>query len=654
MRRKKGFTLVEVLAVIVILAIIALIATPLVLNIVKKAQRGAFLRSVDNVIKAGELFYLDAEIQGIKGDTRFECTNNKCTSDKIDRFGKTISLEVQGEMGEGYVIVTSDGNIELALEKNKYCATKYRYSEEVNIIQGTCDGIDLVSDNTNPIIKNISTQKGANSIKVVVTAEDPESGISYYEYSIDNGLSYTEKTRNNIYTFTSLEPGTYQIRVRVYNGTVETNSYNSQTGMSESGTYEVVLEEIVTTTCITPTIESVTPTNWSESKAVTVNYGENCEGEYSLDNSSSWNSGNEVTVTENQTIIFKNEVETFSYQVTGIKPVITLGEVEIKATSITIPYTINVDDANEPTCEYGIDESYGTLGTIENGTCVIEDLDPETEYFYKISVTQKDKSGTDEVTGSDETLEEIITIESAPSGKEGLIAVAYYNPTTGLSCTKSQYNTNLNNHTSDGVHTTPTELNSGCMKWYVFKDNGNGTVDMILDHNTVARVEFSRTTSPYLTNTQMINELEIILANSTSNWSNTITARLITGDEIATITVMKTWDNTSTSSWWFETKTSSKPDQYTGAYSWLYDYTFYCTSYGCDIVDNNNYPATKTTGVTTGTAVMQGYWTGTPRANNSTDVWEVQSGGLLISRDFSSNAFGLRPVITVSKTTLGL
>ena len=38
---KKGFTLVELLAVIVILAIIALIATPLILNVIDNAKKGA-------------------------------------------------------------------------------------------------------------------------------------------------------------------------------------------------------------------------------------------------------------------------------------------------------------------------------------------------------------------------------------------------------------------------------------------------------------------------------------------------------------------------------------------------------------------------------------------------------------------------------------
>ena len=42
-----GFTLIELIAVLVILAILALIVTPLVINIIKKARISADKRSID-------------------------------------------------------------------------------------------------------------------------------------------------------------------------------------------------------------------------------------------------------------------------------------------------------------------------------------------------------------------------------------------------------------------------------------------------------------------------------------------------------------------------------------------------------------------------------------------------------------------------------
>ena len=53
--KKKGFTLIELIAVLVIMAIIALIVTPLVMNIIRKARVSADKRSVDAYGRSIEL-----------------------------------------------------------------------------------------------------------------------------------------------------------------------------------------------------------------------------------------------------------------------------------------------------------------------------------------------------------------------------------------------------------------------------------------------------------------------------------------------------------------------------------------------------------------------------------------------------------------------
>ena len=55
MKKKKGFTLIELIAVLVILAILALIVTPLVMNIIRKARISADKRSVDAYGRSVEL-----------------------------------------------------------------------------------------------------------------------------------------------------------------------------------------------------------------------------------------------------------------------------------------------------------------------------------------------------------------------------------------------------------------------------------------------------------------------------------------------------------------------------------------------------------------------------------------------------------------------
>ena len=57
--KRKAFTLIELLAVIVIIAVIALITVPLVINVIEKSQRNAFIDSAYGIIEAGKLYYVE-------------------------------------------------------------------------------------------------------------------------------------------------------------------------------------------------------------------------------------------------------------------------------------------------------------------------------------------------------------------------------------------------------------------------------------------------------------------------------------------------------------------------------------------------------------------------------------------------------------------
>ena len=50
MKKKNGFTLVELLAVIVVLAIIMIIAIPSVLDVMNTARKKAFVMYVDKIV----------------------------------------------------------------------------------------------------------------------------------------------------------------------------------------------------------------------------------------------------------------------------------------------------------------------------------------------------------------------------------------------------------------------------------------------------------------------------------------------------------------------------------------------------------------------------------------------------------------------------
>ena len=295
MNNKKGFTLIELLAVIVILAIIALIATPIVLNLINTARKGAFARSAEGVLNASKLYYSSNLVEDITPNKNtFTCNNKECLSDD----GK--KLDVDGNIGSGNVTIKEDGKIFFTLTDNKYCAVKYEASSKVVVKKGNCSNIDLTNDTTSPVIKNVTVNTTTNSIIIVVSAEDMESGIHHYEYSIDGGQTY-EEGNTNTKTFNDLEKKDYKIKVKVYNGTYGKDNYSDNTGMAE---YEV--EDVVQLKDIDFPVIKVTPEEWSTSKTVEIDYKGALVQEYSLDGGTTYiKYEGPFTITENMTIVAK-------------------------------------------------------------------------------------------------------------------------------------------------------------------------------------------------------------------------------------------------------------------------------------------------------------------------------------------------------------
>ena len=214
--------------------------------------------------------------------------------------------------------------------------------------------------------------------------------------------------------------------------------------------------------------------------------------------------------------------------------------------------------------------------------------------------------------------------------------VVYYNPVTNAKCTASQ-----------AVSTTGTK--TGCMKWYAFNDKGADTVNLLLDHNTTAKVAWASeedyiaaggTEAEYgnrgNNNKGPITALKQ-LKNDTSSWNKSINARLIEASEIAKITNNTAW-TAGGSSYYFHTNSTT---QYTGAsgtnkYAWLFDKTYDCAIYGCNVEDSSTF----------------GYWTNTV-GDTSTNARVVVYCGLLSQTNLAdTGGFGVRPVVTVSRSII--
>ena len=135
--KKKGFTLVELLAVIVVLAIIALIAVPTILGVIDKAKRGAFKASVMGIIESGELYLATGTLNYNENDEMvFTCNGSKCETSTGEK------LSFKGEVPvSGNLVIKKDGTIEASLlTNNNYCASGKRTNLD---IQKDCSDVSI-------------------------------------------------------------------------------------------------------------------------------------------------------------------------------------------------------------------------------------------------------------------------------------------------------------------------------------------------------------------------------------------------------------------------------------------------------------------------------------------------------------------------------
>ena len=215
--------------------------------------------------------------------------------------------------------------------------------------------------------------------------------------------------------------------------------------------------------------------------------------------------------------------------------------------------------------------------------------------------------------------------------------VVYYNPEINMPC-----------HKMEPVSVTGTK--TGCMKWYIFNDKGSSKVNLILDHNTTAAVDWiskedyiaaggtETEWGDYGNNSKGPITLLKQLKSDTSTWNKTINARLIEASEIAKITNNTTW-TAGIDYYYFHDNTQIVYQGAAGTnkYAWLFDNTKDCTTFGCNVADSSN----------------EGYWTGTVYSNDSYRAWGVSAGGGMGSGVLAEiDTFGVRPVITVDKALL--
>ena len=193
MKKKNGFTLVEILAVIIILAVITLITVPIITNAVKSARKGSFKVSAQNIIKAADKYYGEHEFEMNKVST-FDFSKNEGKNEAGEE------LLVSGKKPiSGKVVVSKQGDIVLAdISDGTYYANYDSTIDDQVVITETSEVLtrDELTEQLQQLQKKVTTMEKDYDEKITQLTTNHQKELE----QVKKDLSNTSATANSANT----------------------------------------------------------------------------------------------------------------------------------------------------------------------------------------------------------------------------------------------------------------------------------------------------------------------------------------------------------------------------------------------------------------------------------------------------------------------
>lgn len=203
-------------------------------------------------------------------------------SKKITITSSAGTLKPQYSIDSGGTWTDYSGSVTI----NENCTVLARVTDGTNYFTSPSLTITTI-DNTAPTVAGFNYTSTLNSIDVIAYGVDDESDIYGYQFSKDNGQTWTSIQTDKLYTFTGLSASTkYQIRVKVINNTfADTNAVNANNSLVSD------MIEVTTESPFNPEVK-IEPNGWSVTKNLFVDVSsENANQskiQYSYDSGTTW------------------------------------------------------------------------------------------------------------------------------------------------------------------------------------------------------------------------------------------------------------------------------------------------------------------------------------------------------------------------------
>lgn len=124
MKEKKGFTLVELLAVITLLSLVGLISVPIATNIIDRSKVKAYKQTLNGIIDAAKIHNAEVDYQ-LFADGDIDLTEGKIQFENLDK------------ITEGYVSYSNKEYYLYDVTNDEFCANGIL--GYYDIYRGSCD-----------------------------------------------------------------------------------------------------------------------------------------------------------------------------------------------------------------------------------------------------------------------------------------------------------------------------------------------------------------------------------------------------------------------------------------------------------------------------------------------------------------------------------
>lgn len=207
---EKAFTLIEMLAVLIVIGLVVTIIAPKVSETINNTKMGAYESSVNTLLRK---IKLSEEGLITDTDTTYTITDGVISPD----------IEYEGEInGDGYIVIDSDGLTIAKIYNNGTCAYKNKYDDKLKVESLDQTDCDLKITTTNAVVVK-KTLVTTTSITVIADFNSNKIAKNYtfglykgpskgedYEWQ-DSDFTWYESINRNYFTFKNLQNETNKI-----------------------------------------------------------------------------------------------------------------------------------------------------------------------------------------------------------------------------------------------------------------------------------------------------------------------------------------------------------------------------------------------------------------------------------------------------------